>query len=482
MINFRIIARAFSLLLIVEGLFMLLSAGISFFYHEHAAASFCYSSLITVITGVVVFTPLRNEERIYGNKEGYIIVTGIWILFSIFGTLPFLLSGSVSNFVDAFFESMSGFTTTGATILTNVEAMPHGILFWRSLTQWLGGIGIIFISLSVIPVFKSFNLQIAAIEFSGQQTDKIHPRIKGAAKRLIGIYFSLTLAEVILLIIGGMPYFDAICHSLSTLSTGGFSTRNNGIAAFSSPYIMIIMTIFMFIAGTNMTLIYFGIKGNFKKIIGNNEFVFYTVICFVFVALVSSVLYLKAGFPFGKSLLDAAFHVVSIITTTGFYTQDHQLWGNVIVIILFILMFTGGTAGSTSGGIKIVRLLLITKNSRQELKRLMHPSGFIPVRLDKRIIPQSTIYNLLVFITLYFFVMCLGTFVISFMGYDIVTSFSTSASMLGNIGPGLGTFGPFTNYSDLPSAGKWFLSVLMLLGRLELLTVMILFSRSFYRH
>jgi trk system potassium uptake protein TrkH len=482
MINFRIIARAFSLLLIVEGLFMLLSAGVSFLYHEHTATSFCYSAFISIVTGVLVFTPLRNEERIYGKREGYIIVTGIWLIFSAFGTLPFLISGSITSFGDAFFESMSGFTTTGATILTNIESMSHGILFWRSITQWLGGIGIIFISLSVFPVFKSFNIQIAATEFSGQPTDKIHPRIKDAAKRLVGIYFLLTLSEVILLILGGMPFFDAICHSFSTLSTGGFSTRNNGIAAFSSPFIMIVMTVFMFLAGTNMTMIYFGLKGNFKKVAGNNEFVFYSIICFIFVVLVSGILYFKSGFSFGKALLDGAFHVISIITTTGFYTQDYNLWGNIIIIIFFILMFTGGTAGSTSGGIKIVRLLLITKNNRQELKRIIHPNAFIPVRLDKRIISQSTVYNLLVFITLYFFVMCLGAFVVSFMGYDIITSFSTSASMLGNIGPGIGTFGPFTNYSAMPMVGKWFLAVLMLLGRLELLTVMILFSKSFYSH
>jgi len=482
MVNFRIIARAFSLLLIVEGLFMLISAGVCLIYQEHAASSFLYSAFITVVTGVLVFTPLRHEERIFGNKEGYIIVTGIWIIFSLFGTLPFLISGSIRSFGDAFFESMSGFSTTGATILTNIESMPHGILFWRSLTQWLGGIGIIFISLSVFPVLKSFNIQLAAIEFSGQSTDKIHPRIKDAAKRLVTIYFLITLSEAVLLIFGGMPVFDAVCHSFSTLSTGGFSTRNNGIAAFSTPYVMIVITVFMFIAGTNMTLIYFGLKGNFKKIIGNSEFVFYSLVCFIFVVLVSLILYFKSGFSSGKAILDGAFHVISIITTTGFYTQDHNLWGNVILIIFFILMFTGGTAGSTSGGIKIVRLLLITKNSRQELKRLIHPNAFIPVRLDGRIISQNTIYNLLVFITLYFFVMCLGTFIISFMGYDLVTSFSTSASMLGNIGPGLGTFGPFTNYSALPMEGKWFLSFLMLLGRLELLTVMILFSRNFYKH
>jgi trk system potassium uptake protein TrkH len=482
MINFRIIARAYSLLLIVEGLFMLVSGGVSLFYHEHAATSFFYSAFISVVTGVLVFTPLRNEERIFGNKEGYIIVTGIWLIFSLFGTLPFLISGSITSFGDAFFETMSGFTTTGATILTNIESMPHGILFWRSISQWLGGMGIILISLSVFPVFKSFNIQISAADFSAQPTDKIHPRIKDAAKRLIFIYFFLTLSEVILLTLGGMPVFDAVCHSFSTLSTGGFSTRNNSIAAFSTPYIMIILTIFMFIAGTNMTMVYFSLKGNFKKVAGNNEFVFYTLICFIFVTLVSFILFFKAGYPFGKALRDGAFHVISIITTTGFYTQDHNLWGNIFLIIFFILMFTGGTSGSTSGGIKIVRLLLVTKNNRQEFKRLIHPNAFIPVRLDRKIIPQSTIYNLLVFITLYFFVICSGALIVSFMGYDLITSFSTSASMLGNIGPGLGTFGPFTNYSALPMAGKWVLSIMMLLGRLELFTVMILFSKSFYSH
>jgi trk system potassium uptake protein len=482
MINFRIIARVFSLLLIVEGLFMLVSAAVSFLYHEQAASAFCYSALISVVTGAIVFTPFRNEERIYGNKEGYIIVTGIWIIFSLFGSFPFLLSGSINGFGNAFFESMSGFTTTGATILTDIESLPHGILFWRSLTQWLGGIGIIFISLSVFPVFKSINIQLAANEFSGQQTDKIHPRIKDAAIRLITIYFLITFAEVILLIIGGMPVFDAICQSLSTLSTGGFSTRNHGIADFASPFLMTVLSIFMFIAGTNMTLVYFGLKGNFKKIIGNNEFMFYTLICFVFIVFVSLVLHFKSGFSSGKAILDGAFQVISIITTTGFYTQNYNLWGNIILIIFFVLMFTGGTAGSPSGGIKILRLLLITKNTRQELKRIIHPNAFIPVRLDKHIIPQNTIYNLLVFITLYFIFMCFGTLIISFMGYDIITSFSTTASMLGNIGPGLGTFGPFTNYSTVPEAGKWFLSGLMLLGRLELLTIMILFTRNFYKH
>ena len=482
MVNFRIIARVFSLLIIVEGLFMIFTAGVSFLYHEQTASSFLYSALITIVTGAIVFTPLRNEERVSGNKEGYIIVTGAWLIFSLFGTLPFLLSGSVKAFGDAFFESISGFTTTGASIITDVEALPRGILFWRSLTQWIGGLGIIFISLSIFPVVRSINIQIAATEFSGIQTEKIHPRIKDAARRLLLIYIGITLAEVALLLAGGMPLFDAFCHSFSTVSTGGFSTRNNGISAFASPYIMTVITIFMFLAGTSMTLVYFALKGKFRKTTGNSEFIFYISICAAFMALSSVILFLKGDTTIGKAISNGAFHVVSIITTTGFYTQNFNNWGYSLTVIIFILMFTGGTAGSTSGGIKMVRLLLITKNSRQELKKMIHPSAFIPVRLDRHIIPQSTVYNILVFLTLYFFITCLSTLIISAMGYDMMTSFSTSASMLANIGPSLGTFGPYANYSAMPMFGKWFLSALMLLGRLELLTVMILFSRSFYRN
>jgi trk system potassium uptake protein TrkH len=238
----------------------------------------------------------------------------------------------------------------------------------------------------------------------------------------------------------------------------------------------------MFIAGTNMATIYFGLKGNFKKVIGNIEFVFYFLLCIIFIMISSYVLHMVSGLPSGQALMEGSFHVVSIITTTGYYTGNYNLWGNLMIMILFLLMFTGGTAGSTSGGIKIIRLLLITKNSRQELKRLIHPSGFLPVRHNNHTIPQSIIFNLLVFITIYFISTCFGALIMSFMGYDIITSFSTSASMLANIGPGIGTFGPFSNYSALPVAGKFFLSGLMLLGRLEFFAVMILFTKSFYRH
>jgi trk system potassium uptake protein len=480
MINWRIITRIFSLLLIIEGLFMILSAGVSWLYNEPSAYSLLWSALITLFSGIIVFTPMRKVERVTGKKEGYIIITGSWVLYTLFGTLPYLFSGSVTVFIDAFFESMSGFTTTGATIFSDPGSLPNGILFWRSLTQWMGGAGIIVISLYVLPVFKDIYIQLPAGEFAGQATDKIHPRMREASARLLIIYAILTFLQALLLLTGNVPFLDAICISFSTLSTGGFTPYSDNIGALSNHFPVAIITLFMFIAGLNMSYIYFGIKRNFSKVFRNSEFLFYLGVCVGFALIVSAILAFKPGISAGQAFLNGSFHVISIVTTTGFFTGDHQLWGNVIIIILFVLMFTGGTYGSASSGIKMVRLLLSTKNSRQELIRLLHPNAFIPVRLDNKMVPQNSIFNLLVFVMLYFLVICLSSFVFSFMGYDLVTSFSTSASMLANIGPGLGKFGPFTNFSQVPVAGKWFMSSLMLLGRLELLTVIVLFTRTFY--
>jgi trk system potassium uptake protein TrkH len=302
-----------------------------------------------------------------------------------------------------------------------------------------------------------------------------------AARRLIVIYVIITFIEAFLLFAGGMTIFDSVCHSFSTISTGGFSTRNGGISAFSSPYIKVIITLFMFIAGTNLTIFYFILKRNFKKVIENNEFKYYLIICILFIITASALLSAKPGYTLGKSILDGSFHVVSILTTTGYYTENYNLWGSMLLLILFFLMYTGGTSGSSSGNLKIIRLLIITKSSRQEMKRTIHPNAFIPVLLDHKIIPQSTVYNILVFLALYFMIICVSTIVIAVMGYDIITSFGTSAALLGNIGYGPGAFGPFSDYSMVPAAGKWFFAALMLLGRLELITVFILLTRSFYK-
>jgi trk system potassium uptake protein TrkH len=481
MINFRVIARIFSLALVIEGLFMLLSSAVSFLYNEQTATRLLLSAVITIVTGILVFTPLKNEEKLSGYKEGYVIITGIWLILSLFGTLPYLLSGTIRYFGNAFFESISGFTTTGATVLTHIDSLPHGILFWRSLTQWIGGLGFILISLSLIPVVRSVNVQLTLTDFTGQTTDKINPRVSGSARRMITLYSIFTLAETLMLAISGMPLFDSFCYSFSTMSTGGFATHDNSVASFGSPVILIILMLFMFAAGTNMTLVYFAVKTNFKKAFGNHEFIFYSLTCTVSAILVSSALWIKPGIKAGRAFLEGTFHVVSIITTTGFYHSDYFQWGSFLILILFILMFTGGTSGSPGGSLKFIRLFLTTKSSRHEIRRMVHPNAVLPIRMEERIIPEGIIHNVLIFIILYFITICVSSLFISLMGYDVITSFSTSAALLGNIGPALGAFGPYTTYASVPMGGKWFFSLLMLLGRLELLSVLTFFTRDFYR-
>ncbi|MBN2666211.1 MAG: TrkH family potassium uptake protein [Bacteroidales bacterium] len=480
MINSRIIARVFSQVLILEGILMLVSSGVSWIYNEPAARSFLFSAVITLVTGILVFTPLRHQEKVYGTREGFIIITFIWILFGAFGSLPYLFTSSTGNFTDAFFESISGFTTTGATIFRDIESLPRGLLFWRSLTQWIGGITVITLALHVLPVVRSLNIQLPATEFPGITADKIHPRVIETTKRLIGVYVALTIAEIILLALGKMPFFDSVCHSFSTLSTGGFSTRNTGIATFPSLYIKAVFILFMFFAGINPALFYFAFKRSFTKIIRNNEFAAYLVLAILFPALIIFLLFREKGISFSSGFMDGLFNTISVITTTGFYTVSFNEWGYLAMLIIFFLMFTGGMAGSASGGIKVVRLLIAARNSRNESRRMIHPNAYLPVRVDQKKVPQNIIQNLLIFIIIYFITLCTGALLISFLDYDIITSFSTAASMLANIGPGLGTFAPFSTYADLPLAGKWILSGLMILGRVEILSVLILFTGSFY--
>lgn len=481
MINFRIIARVISQMLIIEGLFMALPALVSLIYGEKELSSFIYSSIITLVTGILAFTPLRKEEKVFSTREGYILVGGIWLIFSLFGTLPLIFSGTTGNFTDAFFEAVSGFTTTASSVFADIERLPKGIVFWRCLMSWIGGITIIVIALSVFPVFKAMNIQLSVTEFSGQMIEKLHPKTTDTARRFIALYIAFTLIEAVLLKAGGMSFFDSVCHSLSTVSTGGFSTRNNNMAAFASPYIQSVVLTFMFLSGTNLSFIYFAVKRNFKKITGDTEFRLYFASSVIFSIVAALILLINKTMPAGKALMAGAFNTVSVLTTTGFYTHDYSTWGGLMILLIFLLMLPGGMAGSATGGIKMIRLITIFINTRKEVRRLIHPEAYLPVFIDKKIIDQNVVYNVLVFVTLYLLIMCSGAFLISLMGYDIITSFSTSASMLGNIGPGTGTFGPFSNYAALPLPGKWIMSALMLIGRVEILALLVLFTRTFYK-
>ncbi len=481
MINSRIIFNILGFLLMVEGLFMMLSIPVAFIYQENNATDFLVAGLITFMAGGASWGLTRDALKSISKREGYIIVTLGWILFSVFGSLPFLLTGTIHSFTDAFFETMSGFTTTGASILTDVESLSHGILFWRSITQWLGGMGIIILSLAVLPLLGIGGMQLFVAEVPGSAPDKFHPRIRGMANRIWFIYIFFTLLETLLLVLGKMSFFDALNHSFTTISTGGFSTKQAGIAYWDSPYIHYVITLFMLVAGTNFTLSYFAMHLRFRRVFKNEEFRAYLGFIILFTLAIGLVMWLSMGVNAEKAFRESLFQVVSIMTTTGFVISDYQHWLPVLGILIFLLMFFGASAGSTGGGIKIMRVVLLLKNSGLELKRLVHPNAVIPVRFNRQAVESHVITNVLAFVSFYILVIVASTVVISSMGYDLNTSAGAVTASIGNIGPGIGEVGPFENYSHIPEFGKWFLSFLMLIGRLELFTVIVLFSPEFWR-
>ncbi|MDF1575758.1 MAG: potassium transporter TrkG [Bacteroidales bacterium] len=481
MLNPRTIVRILGVILITEGFFMWLAIPISLYFGEKDFLQFLLSGAITVIFGLSGFLPVRRAELVVNRRDGYVIVTGAWILFSLFGTLPFLLTGSIPGLSNAFFETISGFTTTGASILNNIEELSHAVLFWRSLIQWLGGMGIILLTLLLLPFLGIGGMQLFSAEVPSPTPDKLHPHVKDTAKRLWLIYLVFTFLETMLLWAGEMDLYDAVCHSLTTMATGGYSTKQDSIAYWNSPYIHYVITIFMFLAGTNFTLAYFGMHGQFRKIWKNEEFRWYLGFIGGFTLLVTLGLFFSNGSGFELAFRKAIFQVVSIITTTGYSTDDYQLWAPWLVVSIFILMFFGGSAGSTGGGPKIMRIVVMLKNSTQELKRMIHPNAVIPVRLNKTAVEDPVVTSVLAFMTFYGIIALISMLIMSILGNDLNTSIGAVAATLGNIGPGIGQVGPALNYSEIHVAGKWFLSFLMLVGRLELFTVLVLFSPMFWR-
>lgn len=481
MINKKIIFQVMGLLLLIEGFFLGISSLVSLFYGQYDFSALITTSLICFSTGITLWFITKNANKNIGKREGYIIVSFVWIIFSLFGALPFVISGAIPSYTDAFFETMSGFTTTGASILNDIEAMPFGLLFWRSLTQWLGGMGIIVLSIAILPMFGIGGMQLFVAEVPGPTPDKLHPRIKETAKRLWGIYVLFTFIEIILLKIGGMNWFDAINHSFTTMATGGYSTKQASIAHFDSPFIHYVIIVFMFIAGTNFTLSYFALHLKFGKVFKNEEFRYYLGFVVFFTLVITASLWFYGDFNIEKSFRDSLFQVVSIITTTGFATADYLQWMPFTIVMIFALMFFGGSAGSTGGSIKIVRITLLLKNSYQELKRIIHPNAIIPVRINGKSVPPQIISNILAFVVFYMLISIGSSVVIASLGYDIETSLGAVAATLGNIGPGIGRVGPIENYAHIPDFGKWFLSFLMLIGRLELFTVIVLFSPAFWK-
>lgn len=459
---------------------MALSAFVSLYYNESVFA-LLVSGAISIVVGIFCWGIMKNAPRDLKKKEGYLIVTLVWVFISLSGMLPYLISGVVPDIASAIFETMSGYTTTGATILKNIESLDKGILFWRSLTHWIGGMGIIVLTIAILPILGIGGMELFVAESTGPTADKLHPRITQTAKRLWFIYAGLTLSEIILFKVAGMGWFDAVNHAMSATATGGFSTRDKSIAFFDSPLIEYMTCLFMFIGGTNFTLIYFGFKGRFNKLFRNEEFKTYMFVVLFFVFIVFASLFFLQGTPFEKSFRFSLFQVIAVITTTGFVTSDFTSWSFAITVIFFALMFVGASAGSTSGGVKVVRHLIIIKNSVLEFKRLLHPSAVIPVRLNKKVVMPRISFNVLAFFLLYILIFIFGAIIIGFSGENFITSLGSVAATLGNVGPGIGDVGPMNNYAEISCVGKWFLSGLMLLGRLELFTILILFTPYFWK-
>ncbi len=494
-LNYKIIFHFLGLLILFNGGFMLLSTLVSFLYKDGVTGSLSVAAIITLALGglAMLFTRKHNKEM--NKREGYIVVAFGWIIMALTGSLPYIVTGSIPNFTNAFFETMSGYTTTGASILNDIEAMPKGILFWRSLTHWIGGMGIIVLAIAILPLLGIGGMQMFAAEAPGPSADKLHPRITDTAKRLWLIYFGYTAAETLLLSVAGMSFFDAINHALCTVSTGGFSTKNASVAYWNGqPIIQYIIILFMFLAGTNFVLSYFAFKGKVQKVLHDEEFKLYFKFIAIFTAIAALLIYFRADVSVssinhpmvwgeGESAFrHGLFQVLAIVTTTGFVTADYTLWTPFLVVFFFGLMFLGGSAGSTSGGVKVVRHLLLIKNGFLEFKRALHPSAILPVRYNMKAISGDIVFNILGFFILYMLSFIIGALVFSMFQLDFASAIGLAASSLGNVGPALGDFGPVNNYAALPPLAQWWASFLMLIGRLELFTVLVLFTPFFWRN
>ncbi|MGB5555337.1 MAG: potassium transporter TrkG [Flavobacteriaceae bacterium] len=492
-LNSRIIFHLMGLLLLCNGGFMLLAALVSGIYADGATLDITIAAITTLFIGVSAMYFTRGHKKEVKRKEGYIIVTFGWVVMSMSGMMPYLFSGAIPSITNAFFETVSGYTTTGASILDDIEVLPEGILFWRSLTHWIGGMGIIVLAIAILPLLGIGGMQLFAAEAPGPSADKLHPRITDTAKRLWFIYLGYTLAETLLLKLAGMSFFDAINHAMATLSTGGFSTKNLSLAYWNDkPIIEYIVILFMFLAGSNFVLSYFAFKGKVQRMLKDEEFRYYTafVVCFSLLSFLvvyfSDVVPVSDYHPMVLGRAESAFRhtlfqVVSVITTTGFVTADFTSWTPFLTIFFFGLMFLGGSAGSTAGGIKVMRHILIIKNGLLEFKRTLHPSAVIPVRYNNKTVREHIVYNIIGFLILYMLLFIIGSLVLGALGLDFTSAIGGAASSLGNVGPAFGSLNPLSNFNSLPALGKWWCGFLMLAGRLELFTVLILFSPYFWK-
>jgi trk system potassium uptake protein TrkH len=483
MVNFRIISKIIGSLLFIEGLFMGWCALLSFAYHEDDLMAFLVSLLVTFGSGFFFLYLGRDADNSLNRRDAYVVVTAAWAVFSFFGMFPFLIHGSITNITDAFFESTSGFTTTGATIIDDVEKLPHGILFWRSLTQWIGGLGIVFFTIAILPSLVGGSVKVFAAEATGPIKAKMHPRLSTTAKWIWSIYFMLTIACGLSFWAAGMDWFEAINYSMTTTATGGFSIHNAGTCFYDSPSIDYISILFQFLAGINFTLLYVSIfKMRASELFKNSEFKLY--ICMVILATlgIMSVLLIRMSYPLEQAFRNALFQVVSFTTTTGVFNDEVGAWPHITWIILGVVMFAGGCAGSTAGGFKCIRAVMTLKVLRNNFRQIIHPNAVLPVKINGQSVADARITALFAFFTLFGLMMIITTGFMIITGVDPVNAITIGLSCVSNVGPSLSNHvGPVMSWVGMADYVKWALCLLMLMGRLEIMTVLVLFTRSFWK-
>ena len=481
MLNTGVIVRILGFLLLILSVFKISVLPICFILRSGDHWPILSSSLICAILGGILILLSRRKNKGIRKREGYLIVVSGWVTMSLACMLPYVLSGAIPNFADALFESVSGLTTTGASVLTDIEGISKGILYWRSMTHWIGGMGIIVLTVAIFPLLGIGGIELFVAEAPGPTSEKLHPRIQETAKRLWLIYVGLTAVLILLLKIFGMTWFDAINHGYATMATGGFSTRNASIDAFPSLPIQYTLILFMFLAGSNFSILYLGLKGKLVKVWTNEEFRAYLLFTLFVAMLLTAHLMRNHGYSLEPAFRDSLFMVVSVMTTTGFVIADYTSWGNAAIMVFFILLFIGGCAGSTAGGIKIIRHLVFFKNSWLEFKRIIHPRAIVPLKINAEVVAPRIMTHIIIFLLLYLMVFLGGAILLGGIGYDFMTAMGAVVSCLSNVGPGIGKVGPIDNFGWMGDAAKIILSGLMLLGRLEIFTILVLFTPFFWK-
>ncbi|MBN2488144.1 MAG: TrkH family potassium uptake protein [Methanosarcinaceae archaeon] len=475
--NFKIVFDVLGGLLRLLGILMIFPLAVAIYYRE-PLYPFAVAIAMSVLTGMILSLKYRSDEE-WKHKEGFAIVALGWLAVAVFGAIPFVLDGI--SIVNALFESMSGFTTTGATILVDIESHSKSILFWRSMTQWLGGMGIIMLFIAILPKLGVAGRQLFRAEVPGPTEDKLKPRIRETAKILWMVYVVISFIEVAVLLVAGLSLYDAVTHTFATMACGGFSPYASSISAFNSPLIEGIITLFMFVAGANFTLHYRMLYVDKKSLVNDNEFKFYTLIIVFATVLLAILLWHDMGESVFGSLSYAAFQVVSITTTTGFATTDFNLWSDSARMVLLAVMFVGGCAGSTAGGIKVVRVLLLLKYARRELFKSIHPKAVKSVKFNNKTVPDEVLQSIVAFVVIYLLIFLVSSVVLALLGMDLISSATASIATLGNIGPGFNLVGPMANYNVVPLLGKLVLIGNMWIGRLEVFTVIVMLTPEFWK-